>query len=63
MNGFMRIKDVLKIIPVGKTTWWGGVKSGKFPQPVKLGGRCTAWRVDDIQKLIDSINSGSLPSG
>jgi len=52
---FLRLKDVLKIYPVSKSTWWVGVKSGKFPQPVKLSERTTAWRASDIQKLVDSI--------
>lgn len=41
-TGFLRIKDVLKFIPVGKSTWWAGVKEGKYPQPVKLAPRVTA---------------------
>jgi prophage regulatory protein len=39
-------------IPVGKSTWWQWDKSGRFPQPVKLGPRITAWRVEDIRDLI-----------
>nr|WP_027545334.1 AlpA family phage regulatory protein [Bradyrhizobium sp. WSM2254] len=39
-------------IPVGKSTWWAGVKSGRFPKPVKLGPRITAWRADEIQALV-----------
>ena len=41
------------IIPVSKSTWWAGVKSGRFPQPVKLGPRTTAWRVEDIRRLCE----------
>ena len=41
------------IIPVKKSCWWDGVKSGRFPKPVKLG-RCTMWRVEDIKALIAS---------
>ena len=41
------------IIPVKKSCWWDGVKSGRFPKPVKLG-RCTMWRVEDIRSLIKS---------
>jgi predicted DNA-binding transcriptional regulator AlpA len=37
---------------VSKSTWWAGVKSGRFPKPVKLGPRTTAWRVEDIRNLI-----------
>lgn len=36
------------IIPVGKSSWWAGVKSGRYPAPVKLGPRTTCWRVEDI---------------
>lgn len=39
-------------IPVSKSTWWAGVKSGRFPQPVKLGPRVTAWRAEEIQALV-----------
>jgi predicted DNA-binding transcriptional regulator AlpA len=39
-------------IPVSKSTWWAGVKSGRFPKPVKLGPRITAWRSDEIQALV-----------
>jgi prophage regulatory protein len=39
-------------IPVSRSTWWSGVKSGRFPAPVKLGPRITAWRDADIDQLI-----------
>ena len=41
------------LIPVGKTAWYAGVKQGRFPQPVRLSPRLTAWRRKDIQRLID----------
>lgn len=40
------------IVPVKKTAWWDGVKTGRFPKPVKLGARITVWRVEDIRDLI-----------
>ena len=40
------------VIPVCRSTWWAGVASGKYPKPVKLGPRTTAWRVEDIRALI-----------
>ncbi len=51
-TGFVRLSTVLKIMPVSKSTWWAGVKSGRFPQSIKLGKRITVWRVEDIQRLI-----------
>ncbi len=53
-TGFIRLANILKIIPIGKSTWWAGVKSGRFPQAIMLGERTTAWRVEDIRELIES---------
>ncbi len=52
-TGFVRLPTVLKVIPVSKSTWWAGVKDGRFPKPVKLGPKTTAWRVEDIRRLIE----------
>jgi predicted DNA-binding transcriptional regulator AlpA len=55
-TGFLRLRSILAPagpIPVSKSTWWAGVKSGRYPKPVKLGPRITAWRATDIRALID----------
>ncbi len=57
-EGFLRLPDVLRFIPVGKSTFWAGIKTGRFPAAVKLGPRTTAWRVSDIRKYIDTFNAG-----
>lgn len=64
-TGFVRAAQILgkpkanppvpPIIPVCAATWWAGVKSGKYPAGVKLSDRVTAWRVEDIKKLIASV--------
>jgi predicted DNA-binding transcriptional regulator AlpA len=46
------------IIPVSKSTWWQGVKDGRFPQSVKLGPRTTVWRVEDIMQFIETASHG-----
>ena len=63
-KGFLRLPQIIgnrkatppipAIIPVSKSTWWQGVKDGRYPQPVRtLGQRITVWRVEDIRKLIE----------
>ena len=52
-TGLLRLPQVLAIVPVGKTTWWAGVKAGRYPQPIKISARCTAWRSSDIQRLLE----------
>lgn len=46
------------LFPVSRSTWWAGVRDGRYPQPVKLGERCTAWRVEDIRALIEATGNG-----
>lgn len=55
-TGFVRLKQILSPrgpIPVSKSTWWAGIKDGRFPKPLKLGARVTVWRAEDIATLID----------
>ena len=51
-EGFLRLPGVLAVIPVCKSAWWAGVKTGKYPKPIKLGPKTSAWRVEDIRALI-----------
>ncbi|HUJ18684.1 MAG TPA: AlpA family phage regulatory protein [Nitrospirota bacterium] len=50
-----RRKGIPPIIPVSKSSWWAGVKSGKYPKPVKLSARCTCWRTEDIRELLERM--------
>jgi predicted DNA-binding transcriptional regulator AlpA len=61
-TGFLRLRQVLSLIPVGRTSWWKGVKSGRFPKPIKLSPRCTAWRAEDIRQLIKSLSDQEGPA-
>lgn len=61
-TGFLRLPQIVgdpqadppipALIPVSKSTWWLGVKAGRFPRPVKLGPKTTVWRVEEIRELI-----------
>ena len=65
--GFLRLWHIIcdpkaeppipAVIPIGRTTFLNGVKSGKYPKPVKLGERTTAWKVEDIRNLINSMGA------
>lgn len=54
-TGFLRLPQVLHFFPVGKSTWWDGVKNGRFPKSVKLGPNTTAWRAEDIRSLVEKL--------
>lgn len=63
-NALLRLPQVLELIPVSRSAWWAGCKSGRYPKPVKLGPRTTAWRASDIAALLESVtNSGDKDKG
>lgn len=62
-TGYLRLNQIIgnpnasppipAIIPISKSSWWAGVKTGRFPKPVKLGPRTTAWKVSDIREFVE----------
>lgn len=68
-TGYLRLPQIIgdkkanppipPIIPVSKSTWWAGVKSGRFPKPIKLGPRTTAWKVEDVRTLIAELEAAN----
>lgn len=63
--GFLRLPQIVgdpeavppipPVYPISRSSWWAGVKEGRYPKPVKLGPRTTAWRVEDIRALIERV--------
>lgn len=60
--GLIKLKTVLTLIPVSKTTWFSGIKKGIYPKPIKIGVRSSAWDVQEIRRLIDELCTNSLDS-
>lgn len=64
-NGVYRIKSICRtkegstpLFDLSASTWWAGVKSGRFPKPVRLGERMTCWRGSDLLALVESLGGG-----
>ena len=55
-EAFLRLPQVLELIPVCKSAWWQGCKEGRFPKPIKLGPRTSAWRTSDIAALVRQLS-------
>jgi len=52
-GGLLRLPQVLSLIPVSRSSWWKGIKEGRFPKPLKLSKRITVWKASDIRNLIE----------
>ncbi|MEZ2346870.1 helix-turn-helix transcriptional regulator [Terriglobus sp. RCC_193] len=48
-------KGIPALIPVSKSAWWAGIKDGRYPKGVHLGPRTTAWTVESVRALIESV--------
>ena len=55
-TGFIRLPQVLSVIPVSRSTWFSWIKAGKAPAGTKLSPRITAWHVDAIRNHIASYD-------
>lgn len=55
-TGYVREKQLIDggILPFSAKTLWRKVKDGTFVQPVKLGERITAWKVEEVRQWLDS---------
>lgn len=60
-TGFMRLKQIIGSkkegipprIPISASSWWNGVKTGRYPKPIKLSPKVTVWKVEDLRQLIE----------
>ena len=63
-TGFLRIRQIVgdrnaippipPLFPVAASTWWAGVRAGKFPQPIRLSKGVTVWRAEEIRALLEN---------
>lgn len=45
-------RNIPAIIPISRSAWYAGVKTGRYPKSFKLGPRTTVWRVADVMQLL-----------
>ena len=65
-TGFMRLPQIIGdpdatppivgVFPVSKSTWWRGIREGRYPSAVKLGPNSSGWHVEKIRALIQQVN-------
>ena len=54
-ESLLRLPQILELIPISKSAWWQGCKTGKYPKPIKLSARTTVWKKSDIDALIQRL--------
>ena len=51
---FYRLRDVMRIAALSRSTIYRRIAEGRFPSPVHLGGRASAWPSAALQAWIDN---------
>ncbi|WP_282672065.1 helix-turn-helix transcriptional regulator [Moraxella nonliquefaciens] len=51
-GGLSTAKDILPLLPFGRTTLWRKCKNGKFPKPQRLNASVTVW---ETMKSMDGL--------
>ena len=54
----LRLPDVLAMFPISRSSWYEGVRTGRYPPPVKRGARAVAWRRVDLEALLERLGDG-----
>lgn len=62
-EGFVRLETILKVFPIGKSTWNQGVREGKYPKPKHLGPKLSVWSVNVIRDLIKKYETEGSSEG
>jgi hypothetical protein len=67
-SGFLRLswiignssKGIQPRIPVSRATWYAGIRSGKFPKPIRLSEGISVWRTSDIDDLCHQLEQQAM---
>lgn len=59
-NRLLRLPDVLEILPISRSTWWQGIKDGKYPKGILISARVRAWPESEILALVEDLKSSAL---
>ncbi len=61
-SDYVRSAELLEIVPFSRATLWRMVRDGKFPAPVKVAPRITAWKRTEVETwvAVRAAAAGSL---
>jgi predicted DNA-binding transcriptional regulator AlpA len=53
-DGYIREAQLIaSFLPVSRATLWRMLRDGRFPAPVKITSRISAWRVEDVRRWME----------
>lgn len=56
-------RQVAHLIGASRSWPWKLARAGRFPQPIRLSGRCTRWRLSDVQAWMSDPEAWQAAQG
>ena len=62
IDPILPLRQVLGIVPVSKTTWYQGIKEGRFPRPLQISAKRVGWLASQIKRVVEdaAISGGQI---
>ncbi len=67
-TGFLRLSQIIgdckadppipPLLPISRSAWYEGVRTGRYPKPIQLGPRTSAYPVEAIRELLGKLATG-----
>lgn len=54
---YLRLPQILERLPISKSAWWVGCRTGKYPKPIKLGPKTTVWKASEINAFLEKLGA------
>lgn len=51
-GGLVTLKTALQIFQISKSSFYAGIKVGRYPASVRMGPRTRRWRIHDLMLLV-----------
>lgn len=51
-GSLVRLPTILAALPISRSTFLAWVQAGRAPQPVRIGPRAVAWKVEEIREFL-----------
>lgn len=52
-SSMLNIKEVLAVVRISRSSWYAGIKDGKYPAPVHIGPASPRWKLGDVRKVTE----------
>lgn len=58
LTRFLKVREILALANIGRTSLWRLVKAGKFPEPARVGPNSVRWKLSDYEAWRPTPNHG-----